>query len=99
MDDAGAGADVTLRPDLAVVEVDGDLVVYDPASAGTHVLSGGAVVVWVELDGASTEGLAERVAERVGLQVDDVREQVDDVVRQFGELGLLSGAAADGVRD
>jgi hypothetical protein len=83
----------TLRDDLAVVEIDGDLVVYDPVHLESHVLSGGAVIVWVELDGQSVDGLTERVAARVGLAVDDIADEVESVVARFQALGLLSSSA------
>jgi hypothetical protein len=83
----------TLRDDLAVVEIDGDLVVYDPVQLESHVLSGGAVIVWVELDGQTVDGLTERVAARVGLAVDEIAGEVAGVLTQFQALGLLSGSA------
>jgi septum formation inhibitor MinC len=82
----------TLRDDLAVVEIDGDLVVYDPVHLESHVLSGGAVIVWVELDGQTVDGLTERVAARVGLAVDDLAAEVESVVAQFSALRLLSSS-------
>lgn len=83
----------TLRDDLAVVEIDGDLVVYDPVQLESHVLSGGAVIVWLELDGQSVDGLTERVAARLGLAMDEIADDVTGVLTQFQALGLLSGSA------
>ena len=82
-------ADATVRADLEVVELDGDLVVYDPVSTASHVLSGGAVVVWHELARSRVGGLVERVADLVGEPVDDIADDVGLVVAQLTELGLL----------
>lgn len=93
-------ADVhTLRPDLAAVEIDGEIVVYDPVEGAAHLLSGGAVAVWCALDGQPIAGLDERVANLVGLGPDDVAGEVARVVASFADLGLLSGTDPSAVVD
>ena len=87
VDDISSG--VGLRADLAVVELDGDLVVYDPVEPACHVLSGGAVVVWAELDDEGTEGLVERICRRVGADVNQLSDEIWGVVADFSRLGLL----------
>lgn len=86
-------SDVRLRADLAVVELDGDLVVYDPVEPACHVLSGGAVLVWAELDGEGTDGLVERICRRVGADVDQISDEIRGVVADFARLGLLEQVA------
>jgi len=85
-----------IRSDLAVVELDGDLVVYDPAEPACHVLSGGAVVVWAELDEHGPDGVVERVCQRVGGAADEIGDQIRDVLADFARLGLLEPVFAAG---
>lgn len=68
-----------LRTDLAIAEVEGDLVVYEPEGPTCHVLAGGAVLVVAELDGGTTDGLVERLRARVV----DVPEDFDSQVHAF----------------
>lgn len=81
------------RDDLAVVEFDGDLVVYDAVAGSTHVLTGGAAVVWAELELGGPSGVAARVAERVGRPTDEVAPHVIEALGRFDALGLLHGPA------
>ena len=83
------GDDVRLRDDLAVVELDGDLVVYDPVEPACHVLSGGAVLVWAELEGGAG-GIVERICERVGADIGDIGDEIIAVMADFARLGLLA---------
>ena len=85
--DSNSGA--RLRSDLAVVELDGDLVVYDPVEPACHVLSGGAVIVWAELDGNGSEGLVERICRRVGADLEQIGDEIRGVLTDFARLGLL----------
>ncbi len=79
-----------LRKDLAAVEIDGDLVVYDPREPACHVLSGGAVLVWLDLEGSTTEGLVERVQRRIGPSAADIEQEILEVVKDFDGLGFLT---------
>jgi hypothetical protein len=81
--------DTSIRTDLAVVELDGDLAVFDPITTICHVLSGGAVLVWAELD-AGLAGLVQRVAERVGESTETIEADITEVIRQLNALGLLA---------
>lgn len=87
------GPSDTLRDDLASVEIDGDLVIYDPVGHATHVLSGGAVIVFGELAGDVVDGLVERVAARVDAEPDDLAAEVEGVLVQLDELGLLTSSS------
>lgn len=82
-------------PDLAVIEFDGDLVIYDEGRAECHVLTGGAVVVWAELESGGTYRIVERVAARTGTGVEDIGAAVNEVVTRLGEMGLLQRGATD----
>ena len=85
--------DARLRDDLTVAEIDGDLVVFDPVGMESHVLAGGAVVVWAELEQQTAGGVVERVARRTNRDINAISSEVDAVLAQFEELGLLTAAA------
>lgn len=69
--------------------IDGDIVVYDAVGEGSHVLSGGAVAVWIALDEGGIERIHERVAAAVGLDVATVADDVDTAVTTFRKLGFF----------
>ncbi len=88
------------RPDLVVVELDGEAVVYDEQSGNVHHLNPSATVVFSLLDGELTPGqLAAEIAAAFGLENDEVDRQVRALVARFREQGLLdeTPARADGV--
>lgn len=82
-----------MRDDLLVLEFDPDLVVYDEAAGECHVLMGGAVVVWVELEaaeaGLSIGELVERICDRIGVERAEIAESVEETVESLRSLGLL----------
>jgi hypothetical protein len=90
---ASASSDECLRDDLGVVEMDGDIVVYDQTRHRVHVLAGGAVLVWAALEEGETGSVAERVADRVGVPVADLAPEIDTVLAQFRDNGLLRSPA------
>jgi hypothetical protein len=81
-----------VRPGVASVEIDGDIVVYDVDSATSHVLTGGAVVVWQELTGGDVDDLVRRVALRTGSAPDAIADEVRACVVQLDSLGLLASS-------
>ncbi|WP_148288475.1 PqqD family protein [Ilumatobacter nonamiensis] len=79
-----------LRDDLGAVAVDGDIVVYDATAETAHVLSGGAVAVWLALENETgPRDVTARVAEIVGEDPRVIADEVDDAVRSFRERGFL----------
>lgn len=78
-----------LRADLAAVVIDGDIVVYDAQHRGSHVLSGGAVAVWMALEDGGVRGVVDRVADAVGLEPAVLAEEIRAVLQSFRDLGLF----------
>ena len=79
-------------PEVLTAELDGEAVLYHPHTGTAVVLNATATLVWLSLDGAeSLESLALRLAQRFGADLDQVRAEVLEVVRGFGQSGLLDG--------
>lgn len=83
-----------LRPDLAAVVIDGDIVVYDSARGESHVLAGGAVAVWMALEDGGVAGVVERVAAAVGLEPAALAGEIDSVLQSFRDLGFFDPPGA-----
>ena len=86
------GSGPHLRDDLGAVAVDGDIVVYDPTSETSHILSGGAVALWIALEEDDGRDVVERVAELVGADPAAIDAEVRQALESFGERGFLAGA-------
>jgi hypothetical protein len=85
-----------LRPDLAAVVIEGDIVVYDAARGESHVLAGGAVAVWMALEDGGVAGVVERVAAAVGLEPAALADEIDSVLQSFRELGFFDSPRSAG---
>ena len=92
--------DVTLasvvrgKGDLAAVELDGELVLYDEHTASVHHLNPTASVVWQCLDGdASVAAIARDLSMAYSVEEAVVVQDVLDVVQQFARMGLLDSGA------
>lgn len=82
-----------VRDDLAVVELDGEAVIYDERNGDLHRLNPTATVVFSLLDGSATlEELARDLAEAYSIHVQEVEGQLRTLVVQFAESHLLVGA-------
>ena len=79
-----------IRPDVAWVEIDGEVVVYDPAGPSTHLLGGGAAIVWQDVAESGRPGAEERIAALVGADVATFGDEVRSVLDQLRGLGLLT---------
>ena len=82
----------TARPDVAQVEIDGEIVLYDDRAKVMHRLSPTAGQVWRCLDGSGS--LAEISADLSDVYQADPGQVLADVVataRRFGSAGLLVG--------
>lgn len=96
--DAGAITETfvaTARPEVAQVEIDGEIVLYDDKTKVMHRLSPTAGQVWRCLDGSGN--LAEIAADIADIYQADLGQVLADVVataRQFGSVGLLVGIAS-----
>ena len=91
-----------VRDDLAMVELDGELVVYDHAGHGLHHLNRTATAVFRCLDARSTVGeIVADIVDVTGLPRADVDRDVQVVVTDFVDQGLVvvepaPGAARNG---
>ena len=84
------------RDSVAGVELDGEAVLYDEEQDMLHLLNPTATVVWSCLDGETTLAeLADDLADAFEMPVDVIVAELVDLVRQFGQQGLLEGVVGD----
>jgi hypothetical protein len=89
---------LTARADVASVEVDGELVLYDDAAGVLHRLNGAAAALWMCLDGSSTLAeIAVDLADVFDAEPAQVAVDVVEAARSFARAGLLAGV--DGMTD
>lgn len=80
------------RPDLTVVELDGEAVIYDEISGDLHRLNPTASIVFSFLDGSATpEELAGDLAGAYDRPVAEITAQVRELVDQLAASHLLVG--------
>jgi hypothetical protein len=78
------------RSDVVAVEVDGELIVFDPRSKGTHKLNRLGALLWEVMDGTSTLAeLSEDLAAVFAQPPSAIQGEVVAFVRALGEVGLL----------
>lgn len=81
-----------VRDDLAVVELEGEAIVYDEAASQLHHLNPTATVIFQMCDGSATvKEFSVDIAEAYGLAPTEVERQVRALLREFRESGLLEG--------
>jgi hypothetical protein len=79
-----------VRDDLAVVELEGEAVIYDEVGENLHHLNPTATIIFSLCDGSATIiELAEDVSEAFSIPRDQVERQIRDIVHEFKEAGLL----------
>lgn len=84
-----------MRSDLAVYELDDELVVYDPSTAGVHHLNPFGAMVFRLSDGTATiKQTAAELAEAYGVASDELDPQVRAVVKELRRHSLLERARA-----
>jgi PqqD family protein of HPr-rel-A system len=78
------------RDELAAVELDGEIVVYDQSNGRLHALNPTASVVFKFLDGTATmKELADDIAAAYSAPPGEVEAQIRKLVRQFRKDALL----------
>ena len=78
------------RDDLAVVELDGETVIYDESNGNLHHLNPTATIVFSLCDGTATIGeLAAEIAGAFSMPADEVETQVRGLLRSFRTQALL----------
>lgn len=79
------------RDDLVTVELDSEAVIYDEQTGDLHHLNPTATIVMQLCDGTVTvPQLSREIAEAFDVEVEQVRPQVRDLVREFRRAGLLA---------
>jgi hypothetical protein len=82
------------REGLALVDIDGDALVYDPETEGIHHLNPTAAVVFQLTDGKATVAETTRdMAKAFNAPVDAVAKDVSEVMRELRKLDLLEPEA------
>lgn len=80
------------RDDLALVELDGEAVVYAEESGAVHHLNPTATVVFALCDGTATvEEIVRDLSGAFGVDAAQIEPEVRQLLREFRELGLLEG--------
>ena len=88
-----------MRDTVAAEAFDGDVVLYDEATHGVHVLNGTAAVIAASFDGVVTiDEIARELATGYGVGDDEVRAGVLDVARRLAVEWLIEGVDGDDVR-
>lgn len=86
-----------VRDDLEMIEIDGEIVVYDPGTRSLHHLNPTATVVLSQLDGSATvKEVARDLAAAYQVPADEMQRQIRVLIRQFRHMGLLRGGKGDG---
>lgn len=84
-----------VRPDLTVVELDGEAVIYDERTDDIHHLNPTATIVFSLCDGTASFGeIVADIAEVFTVPPDQVARDVRSLLREFRRSGLLQGGKA-----
>lgn len=78
------------RTDVGVVRYDTEIVVFDPTDRRTHVLGGGAALVWGALESLPASEVLAALAEALGHPEADIEDDVDNTLAELSALGLLA---------
>ena len=75
---------------LMEYQVEDELTLYDHRGNVVHILNSTAAAVWELADGTQEAGdIAAQLAELYGLEADVAEEDVQEILEQFREAGLL----------
>lgn len=81
-----------VREDLAMVEIDGEAVIYDQPSRDILYLNPTATIVFGLCDGTGTvKEMAADIADAFQVQSAEVERQIRSLLRGFKKSGLLDG--------
>ena len=82
-----------VRKDLDIVELDDELVLYDPATDEVHYLNATAALVFGLCDGSATvKEIATDIAGAIGVPEKRIERQVRTLLKELREVGLLEGS-------
>jgi Coenzyme PQQ synthesis protein D (PqqD) len=86
----------TRRPDLEWVELDGEVVLYDPGAHTLHRLNAGAAAVWAACDGAAAqEYITRAIEETYSGPRGAIERDVPAIIAEFRRLNLLLQSPAE----
>lgn len=78
------------RPDVWLRKTDREIAVYDPLGNRIHLLNDTALAIWELCDGETTPAeMIAAICELCGMHRDIVTEDVERVLSDFDELGLV----------
>lgn len=81
-----------IRADLALVELDGEAVIYNDDDGSLHHLNPTATIVLSCCDGTATiKQFSTELAEAFSVPADEIERQVRALLRDFRKKGLLEG--------
>lgn len=80
------------RTDVASVEIDGDVVLYDERTGNLHAMNPSAGVVWARCDGSASVGqLIDELGRDFPVERSVLAADVVSLVRHLARLGVLEG--------
>ena len=86
-----------VREDLAVVEIDGEAVIYDERTGDLHHLNPTATIVLGLCDGTATvREFSSDLSDAFGVPAPDVERQVRALLRDLRKAGLMENGRGDG---
>jgi PqqD family protein of HPr-rel-A system len=78
------------KPGVWLRQAERENAVFDPETGSVHMMNSTAVAIWVLCDGATTpDEMIGAVCELSGLPTEVVQEDVNRILRQFDEAGIL----------
>lgn len=81
------------RADLASERVDDDVLLLDKSNGKIHQLNPTASLVWESLQkGVDEQRIAEIVSETFEIDADTAKSDLQKLMKQFNELGLLKSS-------
>jgi hypothetical protein len=88
--------DLKVSPNVATFDLDDQSVIFVPHSSTTYVLNPTATHVWKYLtSGSVPRNVAEKLALDFGIPETLARHDVDELIRQWRDTGLLGGDMVD----
>jgi hypothetical protein len=87
--DWGTESTICRRHDLEWVEIDGELIVWDPTANRVHRLDRVASLLWEHLDGTPLGELCLDVSEAFGVPTDQALNGLLQLAEQLQTAGLL----------
>jgi PqqD family protein of HPr-rel-A system len=86
------------RAELAVAELEGESVVYDPVARKLHYLNHSAALIFGLCDGRTTiSEMAQAIGEAYEIDPRELDNQIRTLLAQLREFGLVEGKTAEAI--